>query len=142
MPKRVSCGVAVTDGAHLLIGQAARSPLWDIPKGLAESGEEDLDAARRELREETGLNASAEALIPLGLHAYMPGKDLVLFLWRVEAMPDPATLRCSTRVPLPGGKWVPEMIRFDTPPWDTALPRLGKNMQRVLTALRAAILRG
>ena len=58
MARRVTCGVAVTDGTRLLIGQAARSPLWDIPKGMAEEGEQEREAAIRELREETGLEAA------------------------------------------------------------------------------------
>ncbi|MBV8915190.1 MAG: NUDIX domain-containing protein, partial [Acetobacteraceae bacterium] len=48
-----SCGVLVSDGARLLIGQATASPRWDIPKGVAEPGEDLLAAAVRELDEET-----------------------------------------------------------------------------------------
>jgi hypothetical protein len=36
---RTSCGVLVTDGVQVLLGQASRSPRWDIPKGLAHPGE-------------------------------------------------------------------------------------------------------
>lgn len=60
----VSCGVLVTDGALLLIAHATRTPRWDIPKGLADPGEAMLAAAVRELREETGLEAAPDALVP------------------------------------------------------------------------------
>ncbi|WP_376091936.1 NUDIX hydrolase [Roseomonas sp. CCTCC AB2023176] len=136
----MTCGVVVTDGARLLIGQAARSPLWDLPKGMAEAGEEEGDAALRELREETGLEPPRGALVALGRFDYLPAKDLSLFLWRVEAMPDPASLRCTTYF-YAGGRRVPEILRFDTPPWDVAANRLGRNMQRVLAGLRGEALR-
>ena len=139
MARRVTCGVAVTDGARLLIGQAARSPLWDIPKGMAEEGEEEREAAIRELREETGLEAPDDALVPIGRYEYLPAKDLSLFLWRVDALPDPAELRCTTYL-FVDGRRLPEMLRFDIPAWEAALPRLGRNMQRVLTAQRGRIL--
>ena len=138
MARRVTCGVVVTDGERLLIGQAARSPLWDIPKGMAEPDEPERDAAIRELWEETGLEAPEDALEPLGRHDYLPAKDLSLFLWRVDAMPDTAGLRCTTYL-YANGRRVPEMLRFEAPDWDLALPRLGKNMQRVLTGLRGRI---
>lgn len=138
MARRVTCGVVVTDGARLLIGQAARSPLWDIPKGMAETDETERDAALRELQEETGLRASAESLVALGRFDYLPAKDLSLFLWRVGTMPDPAGLRCTTYL-IADGRRVPEMLRFDAPVWRTALPRLGRNMQRVLTSLLGRI---
>src|SRR6185312_6485552 len=77
--RRVSCGVLVTDGAVLLLGHASRSPRWDIPKGLAEEGENLRDAAARELAEETGLRAPLDELRDLGSHRYLPGKDLALF---------------------------------------------------------------
>lgn len=135
MVRRVTCGVVVTEGTRLLIGQAARSPLWDIPKGVAEAGEDERAAARRELAEETGLQVAEDALVPLGRFGYLPAKDLSVFLWRVPAMPDPAALRCTSTF-IANGRRVPEMLRFDAPAWDVALPRLGRNMQRVLTSLR------
>jgi 8-oxo-dGTP pyrophosphatase MutT (NUDIX family) len=134
-PRRTSCGVLVTNGARLLIGRNPLSHLWDIPKGLADPGEDFAAAARRELREETGLTAPAEALIPLGVHAYMPGKDLALFLWRPEAMPDPAALVCTAHFRR-GSASLPEIDAFAVRPWDEAIARVGKNLARLLTALR------
>lgn len=40
-------------GVRLLVLRAYQS--WDFPKGLVEAGESDLDAAKRECAEETGL---------------------------------------------------------------------------------------
>ena len=41
------------NGVKLLLLRAYNN--WDFPKGLVETGEEQLDAARREVKEETGL---------------------------------------------------------------------------------------
>ena len=135
-PPRTSCGVVVSDGAQVLLGHATRSVLWDIPKGVAEAGEAFVQAAARELREETGLRVAPSALLELGVHPYLRGKDLALFAWRPEAMPDPATLRCTSFLPRAGGGWVPEFDRFTVLPWDEALGCVGKNLARVLAGLR------
>src|SRR6266852_4080270 len=68
--KTTSCGVIVTDGVRLLLGHATRSPRWDIPKGEAEPGESYAGAARRELFEETGLDAPEAELRALGVFPY------------------------------------------------------------------------
>lgn len=56
-PTRLSAGVVVVSLAHgapaLLLLRAYRN--WDFPKGLVEPGEAPLDAAVREVREETTL---------------------------------------------------------------------------------------
>jgi 8-oxo-dGTP pyrophosphatase MutT (NUDIX family) len=132
-----SCGVLVTDRRSVLLGHATRSPRWDIPKGLAESGEALLDAAARELAEETGLAVSPNLLIDLGIHRYLPAKQLALFTWITSPLPDPATLTCVSTFVARDGTVLPEFDRFALFPWDEALTRVGKNMARVLAGLRA-----
>jgi 8-oxo-dGTP pyrophosphatase MutT (NUDIX family) len=134
--RRLSCGVVVTDGARMLLGHATRSPRWDIPKGLANRGETPRQAALRELREETGLIAPAEALTELGHYAYLPGKDLALFGWGPGAMPDPSQLACTTAFTARDGTRLLEFDRFGVFPWEEALGRVGRNMARVLGLVR------
>jgi 8-oxo-dGTP pyrophosphatase MutT (NUDIX family) len=56
-PVRLSAGVVVVrrfpDGWRFLMLRAFKN--WDFPKGLVEPGEEPLAAARREVKEETGI---------------------------------------------------------------------------------------
>ena len=134
--RRVSCGVIVTDGRKLLLGHATRSPRWDIPKGIAEPGELHAAAAVRELREETGLSASRAELACLGVHCYLPGKDLALFRWTLDALPDPHTLICAATIPTAGGGALPEFDRFGLFAWEEALTRVGRNLARVLAEFR------
>ena len=134
MIRVLTCGVLVTDGRHLLIGHATRSPRWDIPKGQAEAGEPPGEAALRELGEETGLRPPPDALIPAGEYRYLPKKDLALFVLDVSAMPDPAGLACSSTFQL-GGHALPEFDRFACPVWAEAVSKLGKSMQTVLVPL-------
>ena len=136
MPRVTSCGVIVTDGHCILLGHATHSPRWDIPKGIAEPGETFIAAAVRELEEETGLRAPPEALRDLGVHSYMPGKDLALFAWVPEGLPRPEALVCRSMFPLPGGAMVPEFDKFGLFDRETALGKVGKNMARVLRKVK------
>jgi 8-oxo-dGTP pyrophosphatase MutT (NUDIX family) len=135
--KMVSCGVLVTDGERVLLGRAPRSRFWDLPKGLAEPGETFAAAARRELAEETGLQAPEDGLRPLGVFSYLPAKDLALFLWMPPVMPDPSALVCISCFFWKGRQW-PEFDRFGLFPRDEALGLVGKNMARVLAAIPLA----
>jgi 8-oxo-dGTP pyrophosphatase MutT (NUDIX family) len=132
---QTSCGVIVTDGQRLLLGHATRSPRWDIPKGVAEPSESFAAAAARELHEETGLVASPDELIVLGVHPYLRGKDLALFAWAPQPLPDPGSLCCSSHFALADGTLLPEFDRFGLFPWHEALGRVGKNLARVLTSI-------
>ncbi len=137
--KRVSCGVLVVFGQRILLGHATRSPRWDIPKGLAEPGEELAAAAARELSEETGLDVAPDALVPLGVHTYLRDKGLALFLWRPAEMPAPETLVCRSTFALPSGALVPELDRFGLFTWDEAIGKVGKNLARVLIVIRDSL---
>jgi 8-oxo-dGTP pyrophosphatase MutT (NUDIX family) len=132
--KSVTCGVIVTDGRNILLGHATRSPRWDIPKGIAEPGEDFADAACRELQEETGLLARADELTPLGVRPYRSGKDLALFVWRPPAMPDPARLVCVSCFSWRGSD-LPEFDRFGLFPKDDAVGRVGKAMAEILAGV-------
>ena len=134
--RQTSCGVIVTDGERVLLGHATRSPRWDIPKGVAEPREALAVAAARELLEETGLTVPPAELADLGVHPYLRGKDLALFLWKKAALPDPQTLTCTSRFALPNGAMLPEFDRFGLFAWDEAVSRVGKNMARILGSIR------
>ena len=137
-----SCGVLVTDGDRILLGHASRSPRWDIPKGVAEPGENFAEAAARELGEETSLLVPASDLIELGVHSYLRGKALALFAWAPSELPNPDALSCSSYFTLPNGTRLPEFDRFGLFRWDDALSRVGKNLARILTAMSRNGLRG
>ena len=133
-----TCGVLVSDGHRLILGHATGSARWDIPKGIAEPGENFADAATRELREETGLSVLAEQLRSLGVHDYLPSKRLALFYWHRDPIPDPTLLSCSSMVTA-SGRSFPEFDRFASADWREAYGKIGKNLARVLKSIWAEI---
>ncbi|WP_245618885.1 NUDIX domain-containing protein [Deinococcus marmoris] len=56
-------GIAVVRGTQVLLIRRHDNGLWDIPGGAVEVGESVGDAARRELKEETGLEAPDVTLL-------------------------------------------------------------------------------
>lgn len=138
--KTTSAGVIVTDGERLVLGHASRSSRWDIPKGGVEPGESLAETASRELKEETGLIAPPDALMPLGVKEYLRNKDLALFAWVVPVLPDPKTLVCSEFFTLPNGARLPEFDSFGLFTRDEALTLVGKNLARLLSEISLAAL--
>ena len=57
---------------------------WTIPKGVIEDGEDPLDAARREFREETGIEPQPPFL-PLGSIRQKAGKTVHAWAWEGDA---------------------------------------------------------
>lgn len=66
---------------------------WFVPKGEVNAGESEIDAARREFAEETGLCADGE-LLELGSVRHKSGKKVSA--WASEGDCDPAALRSNT----------------------------------------------
>lgn len=67
---------------------------WSVPKGLVDPGEDELECARREFREETGFEIrTCGAAQDLGTFRQPGGK--VLHIWAVEGDCDPEQLRSN-----------------------------------------------
>ncbi len=111
--KRLSCGVLVLNAQNeLLLCHVTGQNHWDLPKGGIEIGENPLQAAVRETREETGLRLEAEALLELGQFRYTSKKNLHLF---ATCMPrfELRLLRCESHyVDRYSGRPMPEMDGF------------------------------
>jgi ADP-ribose pyrophosphatase YjhB (NUDIX family) len=77
-------GALVTDDeGRLLLVRRARDPYggtWDVPGGFLDEGEAPLDALRRELREETGLEIEPVELVDVRLDRYGDGPDVATTL--------------------------------------------------------------
>jgi 8-oxo-dGTP diphosphatase len=76
---RVPCvGAVVRDeSGRILVVRRARPPsqgLWSIPGGRVESGETLAEAARREVREETGLDVDIQEILG---HVEIPHGEIV-----------------------------------------------------------------
>ena len=72
---------------------------YDFPKGCKEESEEDIDAACRELYEETNIrltNEDKKDLIDLGTYKHNKEKNIHIYLLKVEKFPDISLLKCNS----------------------------------------------
>lgn len=84
-----------------------------ILKGCAEEGEEDIDAAIRELKEESSFDATVykDKIEDFGIFNYLPNKDIHLFKLRLNFLPKLSTLKCVSFFER-DGKQIPEINEF------------------------------
>lgn len=110
---------------------------WSIPKGLADEGEDLLEAAKREFLEETGMTVEGEFL-DLGAHKQPGGKTVVA--WACEGDFDPAALRSNTFTiewPPRSGKTAvfPEVDKAAWLTIDEAIEKINKGQKPMIAAL-------
>lgn len=95
-PAKESAAVAVWHDGRLLVVRTSYHDLLDLPGGGSEPGEAPLDAALRELREETGIVAPPQAVGAARCYLYLDLSRRVtnhVFAWHPATAPAPVVDR-------------------------------------------------
>jgi 8-oxo-dGTP diphosphatase len=81
--KRVGADVLFRDGAgRILLVDPRYKPDWDLPGGMVEANEPPLDAAKREVREELGIEyAGGRLLVVDWVSPHGPWDDGLMFIF-------------------------------------------------------------
>jgi putative (di)nucleoside polyphosphate hydrolase len=109
-----SCGTIILNTrGQLLLCHVTGTNHWDIPKGMREPDESTLDAAKRELMEETGLELDEALFEEIGGFNYQKHKRLHLYKTRALELDDLGHLICTSYFPHQvTGEPTPEMDGF------------------------------
>lgn len=115
----VTCGIILIDENDNILAGHTTGKEWraygtyDILKGCAEEGEEDIDAAIRELKEESSFDATVykDKIEDIGIFNYLANKDIHLFKLRLNFLPKLSTLKCDSFFER-DGKQIPEINEF------------------------------
>jgi predicted NUDIX family NTP pyrophosphohydrolase len=99
---KVSCGLLMVDARLRVLLVHPGGPffkrrdagVWSIPKGMNEPGEAPIDTARREFREELGIDPGPVELFDLGQVKQSGGK--LVRAWAFTGEWDPASIRSVT----------------------------------------------
>jgi 8-oxo-dGTP diphosphatase len=76
--KPTACAIVTDEQGRVLLARRAGEPFrgyWDLPGGFLEEGEHPLDALRRELREETGLEVEPGEFLGIWMDRYGDAED-------------------------------------------------------------------
>lgn len=116
MAKQISSGVIFVDAEKeliLMIHPTNQKDYWDFPKGRVEDGETTLEAAIREVEEETGITIDKDEnkISDLGFHIYNKHKNIHMYVCLDKDI-DTSKLSCSEYVDTPHGSF-PECDDFE-----------------------------
>jgi len=109
--KKLTCGALIFYKNKMLICRPRwDSEIWNLPKGVKEDNETTLDAAIREIKEETNILINEEDIvIDIGKQPYLKKKDIYLYV--IILKNEPNDLKCNSFFER-DGKQFPEMVDY------------------------------
>lgn len=138
--KATSVGVIITNGIVYLACHSTGNSFYDLPKGMMESGESPVDVCCRETKEETGISLDPTLLQDLGVFPYLRNKDLHLFRWVTDELPDPNLMVCTSFFEHPRSKkMTPEVDGYRYIPFEETDRWMAKSMATVLKKILETI---
>jgi 8-oxo-dGTP diphosphatase len=117
---RVVAAALWNRAGELLIAQRPEGkPLagrWEFPGGKVDGAESELDALRRELREELGIEVEAARSL-MRIDAHYPEREIELSLWAVEAFNGTPRALDGQRLKwvAPGALYAQDILEADRP---------------------------
>jgi ADP-ribose pyrophosphatase YjhB (NUDIX family) len=117
---RVGVGAIVLDGDRVLLVRRGRAPSagkWSLPGGLVELGETTLEAARREVQEECGLDVRIGPVAGVLDRVIRDGDGRVRYHWvLVDYLAYPESMSLAAGSDAAEAQWVPvgDVHRYDT----------------------------
>jgi 8-oxo-dGTP pyrophosphatase MutT (NUDIX family) len=131
--KKISAALILTNGEVFLGCYSTGNNFYDLPKGQIEENETPIEACIREAKEETGIILKAENLQDLGKHPYNKQKDLHIFLFKTNELPNLDTMDCTTYFTHPyTGKELKEVDGYKYISFAKKEQFVLKNMSKVL----------
>jgi 8-oxo-dGTP pyrophosphatase MutT (NUDIX family) len=136
-----SAAVIITDGERFVVGHPTGAPYrkaWSLPKGLVEPGESAVNAAAREVEEETSLKLDKSKLEDKGVYPYQALKNIHLFVYHVDDL-SVSTLRCTSTFEQKPGVWAPEIDKFAWIPYSKAAEYLNPNLNKIFKEVEPSL---
>lgn len=109
--KKISCGLLIHNGDELLTVHPTYAKKWDIPKGELDENETFEQTVLREVKEETNLDIPNDKIRLLGKFEYLKHKDLILFEYKVDELPNISNMKCESTFMLYGTE-TPEVDNY------------------------------
>jgi len=132
---KTTCGIIIIQNKKILMCHSTGNSHWDLPKGLKDENETDIQTAIRELKEETSFIVTENELEFLGTQKFNKEKFISLFKYIGSKVFNEKEAVCNSFFINFKGKEMPEADAFEFFTKDEALNKSAKNMNKILQDL-------
>lgn len=131
--KKTTCGTLVKDidDNFLIVRPTGNNKDWSIPKGISDKNETLVQAALRELFEETNLDLKNENYSICGIYPYNKEKKLFVIFIKLNYSLKDFNFVCNSFFNDKGTR-LPEIDKFDLVPKNELSEKLSKNFSHFL----------